>query len=214
MIIEFLKRKADIYICDPKQSDLSNLSLFFGKYSERVVGDPNQIARVVREVYEEMYLRYEKYIKNPNTFKYGANYIDYGLNPIVLIFDEFTSFRLASDKKLNDEVMKRLSEIVLKGRQMGVYAVLATQQPNAQSIPTELRDNLSLRISLGSLSSEGYRMLFGNRYNFKNIEGVGAGYIFINGLGWDNPLEFKAPYMKLRGLEFTKTIEKYINTLQ
>lgn len=213
LIIEFLKRKADVYICDPKQSDLSNLSLFFGQYSNRVVGEPNHIARVVREVYEEMNLRYDTYIKNPDVFKYGANYIDYGLKPVVLFFDEFTSFRLACDKKVNDEVMKRLSEIILKGRQMGVFCILSTQQPNAESIPTQLRDNLSLRISLGSLSSEGYRMLFGSGYDLKNVEGLGVGYIYINGLGWDMPLEFQSPYMALRGLDFTQEIERYASSL-
>lgn len=213
LIIEFLKRKADVYICDPKQSDLSNLSLFFGKYSNRVVGEPNHIARVVREVYEEMNRRYNTYIKNPDMFKYGANYIDYSLNPVVLFFDEFTSFRLSCDKKVNDEVMKRLSEIILKGRQMGVFCILATQQPNSESIPTQLRDNLNLRLSLGAISAEATRMAFGGSYDLKNIEGVGTGYIYINGLGWDMPLEFKAPYMSLRGLDFTQEIERYVSYL-
>lgn len=213
LIIEFLKRKADVYICDPKQSDLSNLSLFFGEYSNRVVGETNHIARVVREVYEEMNRRYREYIKNPDIFQYGANYIDYGLKPVVLFFDEFTSFRISCDKKINDEVMGRLSEIILKGRQVGISIILSTQQANANSISTEIRDNLSLRVSLGSLSSEGYRMAFGSGYDLKNIDGVGVGYIYINGLGWDMPLEFKSPYMSLRGLDFTEEIERCIGLL-
>lgn len=208
LIIEFLKRKADVYICDPKQSDLSNLSLFFGENSSRVVGETNHIARVVREVYEEMNRRYRDYIKNPDIFQYGANYVDYGLNPVVLFVDEFTSLKISCDKKTNDEIMGRLTEIILKGRQVGVTVILSTQQPNANSISTEIRDNLSLRVSLGALSSEGYRMAFGSGYDLKNIQGVGVGYIYINGLGWDMPLEFQSPYMELRGLEFTKVIEK------
>lgn len=213
LIIEFLKRKADVYICDPKQSDLSNLSLFFGQYSNRVVGETNHIARVVREVYEEMNRRYKDYIKNPDVFQYGANYIDYGLNPIALFIDEFTSLKISCDKKTSDEIMGRLTEIILKGRQVGVTVILSTQQPNANSISTEIRDNLSLRVSLGSLSSEGYRMAFGGGYDLKNIEGVGVGYIYINGLGWNMPLEFKAPYMSLRGLDFTQEIERYVSYL-
>lgn len=207
LIIEFLKRKADVYICDPKKSDLSNLSLFFGENSSRVVCETNHIARVVREVYEEMNRRYTDYIKNPDIFQYGANYIDYGLNSVVLFVDEFTSLKISCDKKTNDEIMGRLTEIILKGRQVGVTVILSTQQPNANSISTEIRDNLSLRVSLGSLSSEGYRMAFGSGYDLKNVEGIGVGYIYINGLGWDMPLEFKSPYMKLRGLDFTKAIE-------
>ena len=211
LILEFLKRKSDVYICDPKQSDLSNLSIFFGEYSDRVVGEPNQIARVVREVYDEMNYRYCTYVKNPDVFKYGSNYIDYGLNSLVLFFDEFTSFRLSCDKKLNDEVMKRLSEIILKGRQMGIFCILSAQQANSDAIPTQLRDNLSLRVSLGSLSSEGYRMIFGSGHDLKNIEGLGVGYIYINGLGWDMPKQFQAPYMNLRGEDFTQEIERLIN---
>ena len=72
---------------------------------------------------------------------------------------------------------------------------------------------MSLRVSLGSLSSEGYRMLFGSGYDLKNIEGLGVGYIYINGLGWDMPLEFHSPYMALRGTDFTQEIERYVSSL-
>lgn len=210
LIIEFLKRNSNVYICDPKQSDLSQLSRFFGEYSDRVVSSPNQIARVVREVYEEMQSRYE-YIKNPDIFQYGADFVTYRLKPVVLFIDEFTSLRIACNKNMNDEIMGRLTAIILQGRAVGVSIILSTQQPNANSISTEIRDNLSLRISLGSLSSEGYRMAFGSGYDLKNIEGVGVGYVLIEGCGWATPVEFQAPYMELRGLDFTQEIERCIN---
>ena len=81
---------------------------------------------------------------------------------------------------------------MLKARAANVFVILAMQQPRADTISTDIRDNLGARVSLGSLSDEGYRMTFGGSFDFLPIEERGTGYIMLD--GWDAPRPFKAPF--------------------
>lgn len=207
LIIEMKKMQADVYVCDPKRSDLSSLQHFWGK--EYVASDTNNIAKLTRVVKEIMNNRFLEYKENAENFVYGNSYVDYGLKPVFLIFDELGAFRAGADKKVFSETISNLTEIILKGREMGVFAILSTQQPNANNIPTELRDNLSVRLALGNMSNEAYRMVFGETEGLQTISEKGAGYIYLDGLGWEKPKYFEAPYLDYKKFNFIEEIQKY-----
>lgn len=206
-IIQLLEIKSKLFILDPKNSDLASLSHYLGK--EQVVSSPNLIAKTTRLVFEEMEERFKKYKENPENFIYGGNFINYHLKPIVLIFDELGAFRASADKKVFNEVMSNLTSIILKGREMGVFVILSTQQPNSSNIPTELRDNLSVRISLGNLSDESYRMVYGEVPD-ETVEKIGEGYVFMDGKGLTKPKKIKFPFLDYEKFDFIKEIEKLI----
>lgn len=207
LIIEMKKMDSKIFICDPKRSDLSSIKYYWG--DEFVASETNMIARMIRKVKEEMMDRFIKYKENPSNFVYGYSYVDYGLKPIFLIFDELGAFRASVDKKIFIEAMNNLTEIILKGREMGVFCVLSTQQPNANNIPTELRDNLSVRLAMGNMSNEAYKMVFGDVGDLETINTVGAGYIYLDGQGWNKPKFFEAPYLDYKTFNFIDEIKKY-----
>lgn len=207
LIIEMKKMRATVYICDPKRSDLSSIQHFWGK--EYVASETNNIARLTREVKEQMMERFAIYKENPENFVYGASYVDYGLEPIFLVFDELGAFRAGADKKTFAETMSNLTEIVLKGREMGVFVILSTQQPNASNIPTELRDNLSVRIALGNMSNEAYRMVFGDLEGLETVSGQGTGYIFLDGLGWSKPKYLETPFLDYKEFDFIAELKYY-----
>lgn len=210
LIIEMKKMQADIYICDPKRSDLASLKNILG--SENVASDTNNIAKLSRIVKETMESRFIDYKENGENFVYGHSFVDYKLNPVFIIFDELGAFRASADKKVFTETMSNLTEVILKGREMGVFCVLSTQQPNANNIPTELRDNLSVRLAMGNMSSEAYRMVFGE--DIKDLQAVntmGSGYIFLDGLGWSKPKPFEAPYLDYKNFDFIEEVKKYKN---
>ncbi|HFV3490667.1 TPA: FtsK/SpoIIIE domain-containing protein [Streptococcus pneumoniae] len=195
LILELLKRQSTVYIADPKNSDLGSLSHYIGdKY---VSTNPNNIARVVRLVVEAMTERYQ--IMRDN-FQYGSNFTDHGFKPVWLIFDEMGAFQASgTDKKSKEiitEVMDGIKQIILLGRQAGVFILVSAQQVNASAtLSTELRDNLGLRISLGANSSEGYRMVFGSATpkNLKPIEVKGAGYLYMQGSGKESAQYWESP---------------------
>lgn len=77
LLIELLKMKSMLYVCDPKKSDLGSLKHILGE--EFVATESNQISRVIRQAKEEMDCRYRTYKDNPDNFRFGASFKDYGL---------------------------------------------------------------------------------------------------------------------------------------
>ena len=211
LILEFFKRKSTIYIADPKNSDLGSLSHYLGdKY---VATTPNNIARIVRLVVEEMQERYQ-YMRD--NFQYGSNFADHGFKPVWLICDEMGAFQASgTDKKSRDvivEVMDGIKQIILLGRQAGVFILVSAQQMRAETLNTDLRDNLGLRIALGANSNEGYRMVFGSATpdNLKPIEVKGAGYLYMQGSGRENAQYWESPYLDTKQFNFISELQLYL----
>ncbi|EGO5181321.1 otitis media-associated H10 [Enterococcus faecalis] len=215
LITEFLKIGnidddiPSVYICDPKNSDLSQLSQYFG--ADYVSSSLNGIAKICRLVVEEMNNRYEYMHDN---FSYGSSYVDHGLLPVWLIFDELGAFQAngtdKQSKTVISEVMDYIKQIILKGRQAGVFCLLASQQMSSNTLNTELRDNLGLRIALGVNSQEGYRMVFGGATPIPQpIEAKGAGYLYMHGSGKEVAQYYEAPWIDRDKYDFIKEILKY-----
>lgn len=211
LILELLKRQSTVYIADPKNSDLGSLSHYFGdKY---VATTPNNIARIVRLVVEEMQSRYQYMHDN---FQYGSNFTDHGFKPVWLIFDEMGAFQASgTDKKSKEiitEVMDGIKQIILLGRQSGIFILVSAQQMRSETLNTDLRDNLGLRIALGANSSEGYRMVFGSATpdKFKPIEVKGAGYLYMQGSGKETAQYWESPYLDTSQFDFIKELQLYL----
>lgn len=211
LILEFLKRQSTVYIADPKNSDLGSLSYYFGE--EYVATTPNNISRIVRQVLEQLHERYQYMREN---FQYGANFSEHGFKPIWLIFDEMGAFQASgTDKKSKEvivEVMDGIKQIILLGRQAGVFILISAQQMRAETLNTDLRDNLGLRISLGANSTEGYRMVFGSATpdKLKPIEVKGAGYLYMQGSGKETAQYWESPYLDVKQFDFIKELQLYL----
>lgn len=198
----------EVFVCDPKNAELASLSRVFGP--DRVGTTPGQIAKVVRRCRELMDERY-RYMNDPERFHFGASAFDYGLNPVFLVFDEVAAFRAEADKKTFGEVWDNVTQLVLKARAANVFVIRAVQQPRAEVISTDIRDNLGLRVSLGDLSDEGYRMVYGSGatgYRFHAVTERGTGYVQLD--GWNAPKPFAAPFADYSGIDYpTRLAELY-----
>ena len=215
LILELLKRQSTVYIADPKNSDLGSLSYYFGE--EYVATTPNNISRIVRQVLEQLHERYQYMREN---FQYGANFSEHGFKPIWLIFDEMGAFQASgTDKKSKEvivEVMDGIKQIILLGRQAGVFILISAQQMRAETLNTDLRDNLGLRIALGANSSEGYRMVFSSATpdKLKPIKVKGAGYLYMQGSGKETAQYWESPYLDTTQFDFIKELQLYITKLK
>lgn len=211
LILEFLKRQSTVYIADPKNSDLGSLSYYFGE--EYVATTPNNISRIVRQVLEQLHERYQYMREN---FQYGANFSEHGFKPIWLILDEMGAFQASgTDKKSKEiitEVMDGIKQIILLGRQAGVFILISAQQMRSETLNTDLRDNLGLRIALGANSSEGYRMVFGSATpdKLKPIEEKGSGYLYMQGSGKETAQYWESPYLDTTQFNFIKELQLYL----
>lgn len=201
-----LTPQAELYIVDPKNADLSLLRFIEGM-EERVVTEPNQIAKMLREVVEIMEDRYKTYFNDISAF--GKDYTDFGLSPVILIFDEFSAFIHSVDKKLSKEVLDYIFTIVMKGRQAGVQIELLLQRPSADDLPTNIRAQMGFKAGLGAMDKIGCNMIFDtNNVDFKTVTEKGGGYLQIDGLH-TAPVYFETPYID-KEFDFIQEITKLI----
>ncbi|WP_242959710.1 FtsK/SpoIIIE domain-containing protein [Clostridium paraputrificum] len=201
-----LTPQAELYIIDPKKADLSLLRFIEGM-EDRVVTEPNQIAKMLREVVEIMEDRYKTYFNSIEAF--GKDYTDFGLPPVIVIFDEFSAFLHSVDKKLSKEVLDYIFTIVMKGRQCGVFFECLMQRPSADDLPSNIRAQMGFKAGLGNMDKIGYNMIFDtNNIEYKTVTERGGGYIQIDGTH-TAPVYFETPYID-KDFDFIKEITKLV----
>ena len=208
-IIYALAKIGFIDICDPKNSDLAGLKKI-PVFQGRVFTSKEDIIQCFRENVEFMEKRYELMSTSPK-FQAGKNFTYYRMKPKFILVDEWAALiaKIERDYSLQAEVTECLTQLVLEGRQAGVYVIFAMQRPDGEFVKTALRDNFMKRLSVGHLESTGYDMMFGDANKTKEfkkldeINGVkikGRGYIANNG---DLAGEFFSPYVPLdQGFSF------------
>ena len=208
-IIYALAKVGFVDICDPKNSDLASLKklpVFHG----RVYSSKEDIINCFRENVEFMKKRYEVLTSFPD-YRPGTYYTHYNLKPKFILVDEWAALmaKIDRDYSQQSELMEYLTQIVLEGRQAGVYVIFAMQRPDGEYIKTSLRDNFMMRLSVGHLESTGYDMMFGDANKTKEfkkldeingVKVVGRGYIASSG---NLAGEFYSPYIPLdQGFSF------------
>ena len=203
-----LTPQAELYIIDPKKADLSLLRFIEGM-ENRVVTKPNQIAKMLREVVEIMEDRYKTYFNDISAF--GKDYIDFGLPPVIVVFDEFSAFLHSVDKKLSKEVLDYIFTIVMKGRQAGIQVEILMQRPSADDLPTNIRAQIGFKAGLGAMDKIGYNMIFDiNDIEYKTVTEKGGGYIQIDGIH-TAPVYFETPYIK-KDFDFIQEIKRLVKS--
>lgn len=208
MIRELFKRDAEVRLLDPKVSDLSFMKNVIG--AEKVADTKGQIFKQLREANEEMEHRF-RMMSESKQYQLGSNFRNFDLPPYFVIFDEVTAFTSTLDKKELQEMNDYLINIIMKGRQAGVFMFLTAQRPDADVIKGNVRDQLGLRVSMGNLSADGYRMTFGQTDKaFQSIHesDIGRGYISILGQ-YNEPILFDAPLMEQ--YDFVADVKQTLN---
>ena len=208
-IIYALAKIGFVDICDPKNSDLAGLKKI-PVFRSRVYTSKEDIINCFKDNVEFMEKRYELMSTSPK-FQAGKNFTHYDMKPKFILVDEWAALmaKIDRDYSQQSELMEYLSQLVLEGRQAGVFIIFAMQRPDGEFIKTALRDNFMKRLSVGHLESTGYDMMFGDANKTKEfkkldeINGVkvkGRGYIANNG---ELAGEFFSPYVPLdQGFSF------------
>ena len=215
IIIYALAKIGFIDICDPKNSDLAGLKKI-PVFHNRVYTSKEDIINCFKENVEFMEKRY-KLMSSSHKFQAGKNFTHYDMKPKFILVDEWAALMAKIDRDYSQqgELMEYLSQLVLEGRQAGVFIIFAMQRPDGEFIKTALRDNFMKRLSVGHLESTGYDMMFGDANKTKEfkkldeINGVkvkGRGYIANNG---ELAGEFFSPYVPLdQGFSFYDAYSK------
>lgn len=203
VLVWILAQIGYVEILDPKRSDfvgLKNIPVFKG----RVFWEKEDMLNCLKEAEQEMDRRFDYMTSQPD-YQAGKKYFAYGLKPRFIIVDELAALaaKLERDYASASAFIEYLTELILKGRQSGVYLISAMQRPDGEYLKTSLRDQFMKRISVGHLEDIGYKMMFGDANAnklFKKIDEIdgeeisGRGYIANGG---EIAREFYSPLVPL-----------------
>lgn len=156
LIETLLQTDSDLYILDPKNADLADL----GTVMDNVYYKKEEMIECIASFHEQMMTRSEE-MKQMEQYKTGKNYAYLGLPAQFLVFDEYVAFFDMLSKKESTEVLNKLKQVAMLGRQAGFFLILACQRPDAKYLGDGLRDQFHFRVALGRMSEMGYGMMFG-----------------------------------------------------
>lgn len=158
LLLSYKTKKADLSICDPKLSDLADLSRKLGC---RSATSKEEIIEEVRQTFLEMERRKQQ--RQQESWEISTTATQNGLNLKILMIDEFASLQLKMDKKELTELLNYLYQIILEGRALGVFVILGMQQANATVLPTALREQFSSIFVLGNSGEQTKNVAFQER---------------------------------------------------
>lgn len=112
---------------------------------------------------------------------------DTSRTPVTLVWDEYMANIMAiqnTEKKKADEIMRKVSEILMLGRSLAVRLVISTQRPDSCAFPLGSRLNYGIIIIVGAPIRSIYEMLIPREYIEAIGErkfGVGEGVVLLQG---------------------------------
>lgn len=155
LLLCYRLRNADVSVCDPKLSDLADLSK---KIGYRSATSKDEILEEVRQTFLEMERRKQQ--RKEESWGISTTATQNGLNLKILMIDEFASLQIKMDKKELAELLNYLYQIILEGRALGVFVVLGLQQANATVLPTALREQFSSIFVFGNSGEQTKNVAF------------------------------------------------------
>lgn len=193
-------------IIDGKGADLFAL----GKLLQEELGEqiavgssPQMLAKLSREFVDIMQVRFEIIEQNSTL---NADAYDLGMTPSFLFVDELASIRDScgsskQGKELWNEILQNLGLIARKGRQAGCHLCLSTQDPNAENIPVELRNQISAVLYLGNIGNDRLKMAF-SMCELENVPTIsdrkGEALFYADGLNSAEPVLTIVPFVDVK----------------
>lgn len=158
--------EAHLVICDFKKSGFGWLDGHPGFYGYTDVLDG------LDNVYAEFSARLEANDPTRNARK------------IILLMDEYGALVSSLDKKAAEEVKRKVGNILLMGRSLGIHLIVGIQRADAEYFRAGARDQFGAVLMLGNLSKEQKAMLAPDyRENMTATNQRGQGYLLLDGQG-------------------------------
>lgn len=179
-------KHAKLFAIDPKQSDLYKLCRTAGMPTENYGTTNAEAFKIVRSYLKEMERRMAIYDESSAFDSVG---IDIGLEPTLLIIEEYSSLVASFDTKEKKDFENKVAIIAQKARSLSMGICIVMQQPRSDSLSTNIREQLVNAVFLGNPSKESGGMMFGTT-DLPQVKGKGVGVYSIER---GTPKEFESP---------------------
>lgn len=152
-------------------------------------GDPDRLLEILQHIWNVEIPERRALAKEHGSRKLteAMAAVDPRVCQAVLLVDEWSSYGAAAERKTREEMERLLRLIVQQGRALGIITLAATQKPDSDSVPTGIRDILSIRWAMRCMTPEASDTILGKGYAanghnaqriLKSQRGVG---IFMSG---------------------------------
>lgn len=182
LILQLQMQNVSLTIVDPKSS---NLAVFGELLGVKTATETQDIIVVLRKVVSKMNQRKKDVmcsVRNSNNIDTTA--LDFDYQPEFILIDEFAALQLRLDRNQQKELDSLIGQILLEGRSLGYYLILAMQQANAKLISTNLREQFQVQVVLGNSGEQTFNTVFGAHLASlipKRNMRVGEGWAMISG---------------------------------
>ena len=103
---------------------------------------------------------------------------------VILLIDEYAALVGSLEKKAADDVKRKVAEILMMGRSLGVHLIVGIQRADAEFFRSGSRDQFGAILMLGNLSKEQKAMLAPDyRDEMTATNQRGQGYLLLDGQG-------------------------------
>lgn len=193
---------SELYLIDPKASDLLKHMQFSGMPQEIFGTTVADAFRILKDVTEEMERRKTIYEKSD---KFDVCMVDLGYPPILLVIDEYSSLVNMMDKKQRPDFDKLISNLLRLSRQLSIGVWVCSQSPDAKTFgDSGTRSQLINSIYMGMPDSVSAQMMFNrSQKDLPVVTDVGEGLSSIDG---SEPKKFYSP-------TFTKNVDEVIQPI-
>jgi len=155
----------------------------------------------VLKAYQEMESTYEKRkllirkLDIDNWFE--ARNKGYGWKPLYLLIDECPLFlskpvKGSPDFEAKTEIIRISSHLAMRGRYVGLFQILGTQDPSSTGLPSDIMNQVRLKVGYGMRTAEMARAYFGQSAPHAHNLEKGKGIAMLG----KEPKIFKGAYLK------------------
>lgn len=212
ILAELFSMGADVYLIDPKL-EFSKFSDAYGGFypSEKFASDTVVVLLLLKNVCNKIKQRQQRILKasaNATTSN-GLTAKDLNLRPIVVVADEVSAVVASMSSKEKKQFLAYITQIVQKGRSLGIYFVSASQDPSVQTLSAPIRSQFMTKILLASATGDVQREVFGTVATTGNVPNF-KGYYTSQGLTVQ-PMRFFVPNLIAYHLDNNDTFKFLYN---
>lgn len=201
-VLDGKRQQSELYVIDPKQSDIYKHCQFSGMPKERYGTTVADAFEIVKRVTEEMEKRKAIYEKSE---KFDVCMVDLGYPPILLLIDEYSSLVNMMDKKQRTDFDKLMGNLLRLSRQLSIGVWVISQSPDAKTFgDSGTRSQLVNSIYMGMPDQQASLMMFNrSQKDLPVVTDVGEGLSSIDG---SEPQKFYSP-------TFTRNVDEVIQPI-
>lgn len=160
-------------------------------HTRAVITEIEEAIIVLEALVDEMDRRYKAFVAEAvNSIDQYVELVGQPMERLVVVFDEFADF-MEREKALSSRVEKAILLLGAKARAAGIHLLICTQNPKADIVPTNIRNNLPARLALKTADHHASKIII----NEDGAETLGGHGDFLMKRDTPETIRGKSPYL-------------------